>query len=109
MVTQTQEIQFGVSDTMGEWGMVLHCPNCSKMYPVDQDKQELPTRCKRCGCPFTGSVTGLEHWMEAQKVEPLRPVQRRTITRSQFNSAFMDPVEARAGGPRAGPIVNDEE
>lgn len=34
------------------------CPNCSKMYgwTVDRDgktiEQDIPTKCKRCGCPM---------------------------------------------------------
>mgnify|MGYP001615162536 CR=1 FL=1 len=31
------------------------CPNCSRMYPLTDEKGEtldLPGQCKRCGCPM---------------------------------------------------------
>lgn len=46
----------GLVEIPGAVGLAWECPNCSKMYPqhdVEKDeKQEMPSKCRRCGCPM---------------------------------------------------------
>ena len=65
---------------------VAFCPNCSKMYPMKNEKgeeQDLPGNCKRCTCPMDESrQKEFSEQQAALEVRGMKAAPRTTQLRS---------------------------